>query len=51
MANCYGVAPYSTRQLFPLNEYDMDNDWQGEGLAHNALLVIFSYLMYRWGMA
>ena len=23
----------------------MDNDWQGEGLANNALLVIFSYLI------
>lgn len=22
----------------------MNNDWQGEGLAHNALLVMFSYL-------
>ena len=29
----------------------MDNDWQGEGLAHNALLVIFSYLIHRWGVA
>ena len=23
----------------------MNNDWQGEGLANNALLVIFSYLI------
>ena len=47
MANCYKVAPCSTGWLSPLNEYGTDVNWQGEGLAQNALLGYLIFLLRR----